>query len=126
MISEIHDNETARQFFNFAGYPEYWPEGLDAVAAGNRFFGVFDPGLIGVFWLQFWNEMPEIHIAFLPEYRGKTAIMWGRRFIEWFFENTQYHGFFADIDEKHVAIYARACGMKRANGRFEVSRWERQ
>jgi hypothetical protein len=125
LIAPITDNETVRRFFNALPYPEHWPEGLDAIAAGNRFFGVYNPSLIGVFWLQPRGMEAEAHVGFVKECRGPEAKDAAERFSRWVFENTEYHTIFAEVIEPHVALFAKWCGMKRVNGRFEVQKCQK-
>lgn len=125
MFAEITDNETVRQFFNALPYPEHWPEGLDAIAAGNRFFGAYNPDLIGIFWLQPHGLEAEAHVGFVKSCRGLAAKEAAGKFSQWVFENTDYHTIYAEILDPHVAVFAKWCGMKRVNNRFEVRKWPR-
>jgi hypothetical protein len=57
----------------------------------------------------------EIHTQFLPEGRGKSAIVAGRDAMKYMFSETPARALmtFCPLDNPQSAFLARACGMKR-------------
>lgn len=120
MIVEITDSAVARDFLNSVPFDEYVPAGFPVCNPTTIILGWHDPDLVCMFPMQIYGDEIEIHCACLREYRGRKAVKAAKAAFKWVFANTKYKTIFAEIDKRHVAAFAVACGMKRNNGRFEV------
>lgn len=123
MIKQITDSNLARDFLNSVPFDEYIPEGFPVCNDGTIILGWYAPDLVCCFPCNKYTDAIEIHCACLKPYRGTQAIVAAQHAFRWIFENTNYSTIFAETYKKHVAQFASMCGMKRINGRFEVSRW---
>ena len=70
---------------------------------------VDDGGRIGFFYLvPQSNTYWEVHVAILPQYRGKVAIEAGKAVVKWFFENTPAKKLVANVPVDNQKAYALA------------------
>jgi hypothetical protein len=122
LIEPILDTSQIRHIFEAGCYPEQWPD-LPAYSTHHLVLGAWVPELVGCFPLNFHIDCTEIHVAFMPEFRGKFAIESAKDAFRWVWDNTSYHVIAADIEDPHVARFAESCGMKFTGTRYEVRKW---
>lgn len=123
MIKQIHDSKLARDFLNSVPFDEYIPKNFPVCCDITIVLGWHDPDLVAMFPFQMYRDAIECHAAILRDYRGKKAVDAGKAAIKWIFENTEYDMIFSRSAHRHGEIYATQCGLKRVNGRLEVSKW---
>lgn len=124
MIVEITESKVARDFLNSVPFDAYIPEWFPVCNPATLVLGWIDPHLVCCFPFNKHEDEIEIHCACIREYRGKKAINAAHEAFKWVFEHTPYEKIFAETNHRHVAAFAAACGMKRVDGRFEVTKWE--
>ena len=77
----------------------------------------------GIFALHELDEYIEINAAFMPEFRGKDALIGAKEAFSWVFENTNYTKIVTKpYDRRNLRFFAAHCGMKRTDRGYEV--WE--
>jgi hypothetical protein len=123
MIQEIHDSKLARDFLNSVPFDQYVPEDFPVCNPTTIILGWYDPDLVCCFPCQKLRDVVEIHVACVRGYRGKRAVLAAKEAFKWIFSNTSYDSIVANITLKNAKRFAVMCGMRRVNGRFEVTRW---
>lgn len=122
MIRQIKDNNIASKFLNSVPLDQNIPEGMLVVTNNTVILGWFDLNLKACFPCNIWKDMIEIHAAIPQEFRGKQAVIAGKKALEWLFENTDAKKVFSVYKNKQASTYATLCGLNRNGTIFEVNR----
>ncbi len=110
--------DKAERFLSLSDVSDFWLELGGKTSLPDSFVYLYDDGAMIV--LEPFNDMPGftgIHIAVLPESRGKNAIEFAKLCIQWAFDSLSTVKILARIQKQRTNVirFSEAAGMKKYN-----------
>lgn len=108
---------------NSVPYPEYVPEDFPCPSETAMVLGVYEPDLKGCFPINIKDDRVQIHACFPHRHRGHFAVKAARQAFRWIFMHLPQRVIYAEPVDLCAKVFARACGMRKTNDHYEVTRW---